>query len=176
MEQFLVIIRGAPASGKTTIAKLMRNFEKKVVWLKVDNFKDFFSGEPSLEEQRYVDECALVTLEYLLDKGFSVVMEKIFFDPFIIPLVVKAAEERGIRVKVFQIKCPLEILKERDRTRPGIKEGCRKPLGDEVIEKLYTQLEKTYYPGAFELNTATQSVEECVEKIREELKRGEAEI
>ena len=30
MEQFLVILRGAPASGKTTIAKLMRDYEKKI--------------------------------------------------------------------------------------------------------------------------------------------------
>jgi len=41
--QFLVIIRSAPASGKTTIAKELRSFKDKVVWLKVDNFKDFFS-------------------------------------------------------------------------------------------------------------------------------------
>ncbi len=60
MTQFLVIIRGAPASGKSSIAKKLRNYSKKVAWLKVDNFKDFFSGEPSLEEQKSVDECALV--------------------------------------------------------------------------------------------------------------------
>jgi tRNA uridine 5-carbamoylmethylation protein Kti12 len=169
VEQFLVILRGAPASGKTTIAKKLRNFKKKTVWLKVDNFKDFFSEEASLDEQKFVDECALATLEYLLDKGFSVVMEKIFFDPFIIPLAVEAAHIRNIKTRVFQIKCPLEVLQERDRTRPGIKEGCRKPLGDEVIEKLYRQLEETFYPGALELDTDKLTIDECVEKIRQEL-------
>lgn len=169
MNQFLVIIRGAPASGKTTIAKQLRDFGKKIVWLKVDNFKEFFSGEVSLDEQKFVDECALVTLEYLMDKGFSVVMEKIFFDPFIIPLAIEAAKRRDINVRVFQIKCPLEVLQERDRTRPGIKEGGRKPLGDEVIEKLYKQLEQTYFPGAIELDTENLSIDECVDKIKKEI-------
>lgn len=171
VEQFLAIIRGGPASGKTTIAKQMRDFSKKIVWLKVDNFKDFFAAEATQEEQKYVDECALATLKYLMDKGFSVVMEKIFFDPFIIPLAVKAAQERGIKSNVFQIKCPLKVLQERDRSRPGIKEGCRKPLGDEVIEKLYTKLENTYYPGAVELDTSSYSVEDCVRIILDELNR-----
>lgn len=70
MKQFLVIIRGAPASGKTTIAKKLRDFKEKVVWLKVDNFKDFFSDNVSPEEQKFVDESALASLEYLLDQAF----------------------------------------------------------------------------------------------------------
>ena len=76
--QFLVIIRGAPASGKTTIAKKLRNFKEKIVWLKVDNFKDFFAGEASLKEQEYVDNCALATLNYLLDSGFSITKKALF--------------------------------------------------------------------------------------------------
>ena len=44
-----------------------------------DNFKDFFSENASLNEQKDVDETALATLKHLLDEGFSVVMEKIFF-------------------------------------------------------------------------------------------------
>jgi tRNA uridine 5-carbamoylmethylation protein Kti12 len=166
-KQFLVIIRGAPASGKTTIAKKLRNFRNKIVWLKVDNFKDFFSGNPSLREQQYVDECALVTLCYLLDKGFSVVMEKIFYNPSVIPLAVNEAKKRGIKVAVFQIRCSLAVLQERDRTRPGVKEGCRKPLGDKTIKRLYDQLEKTFYSGAIVLNTEELSVEECLRKIKE---------
>lgn len=169
-KQFVAIIRGAPASGKTTIAKKLRDFKKKTVWLKVDNFKDFFSGDASLEEQKYVDECALTTLKYLLDEGFSVVMEKIFFDPFIIPLAIEEARKRNIVAKVFQIKCSLAVLQERDKNRQGIKEGCRKPLGNEVIERIYNQLEKTFYPGAMVLDTEKLSEEECVSKIREELK------
>jgi len=173
MKQFLVIIRGAPASGKTTIAKKLRNYKKKVVWLKVDNFKDFFSDEATFEEQKFVDESALATLKYLLDNKFSVVMEKIFFDPQIIPLAVKVAAERQVKSRVFQIKCSLPVLQERDRNRPGIKEGCRKPLGDEIISKIYDQLESTYYPEAIPLDTERLSLQDCVDTVKREIENNE---
>lgn len=166
MNQFLAIIRGAPASGKTTIAKSMRDFSNKVAWLKVDNFKEFFSGEATLEEQKFVDECALSALKYLLDHGFSVVMEKIFYNSSIIPTALEAAANRKVEAKVFQIKCPLSVLQERDKNRLGIKEGCRKPLGDETITRIYQQLEESFFPGAIELQTNEMSVDECVLKIK----------
>lgn len=165
MKQFLAIIRGAPASGKTTIAKSMRDFSQKIVWLKIDNFKEFFSDRSDLEEQKFVDASALATLNYLLDQGFSVVMEKIFYDPAIIPLAIKAAEIRNIPIQVFQIKCPLTVLLERDKNRIGVKEGCREPLGEGVISKIYQRLEETFLPGASELNTNELSLEACVAKI-----------
>ena len=166
MSQFLAIIRGAPASGKTTIAKEFRNYKERIVWLKVDNFKDFFTEEASLKEQKYVDECALVSLEYLLKSGFSVVMEKIFFDTFIIPKAVNVAKKYNVKTKVFQIKCPLNILLDRDKSRPGIKEGCRKPLGDELIKKLHYRLEKTYYPDAIAIDTGKLSIKESVDVVK----------
>ncbi len=170
MPQFLVIIRGAPASGKTTIAKEIRNYDQKIAWLKVDNFKDFFSDHAQPNEQKNVDECALASLEYLLNNNFSVVMEKIFFDPFIIPKAIEAASKRGILVKVFQLQTPLATLQERDKKRPGVKEGCRQPLGDDVIAKIYAQLEKTFYPGAIPLNTEELTLSECVNVIRKSVR------
>lgn len=169
MDQFLVIIRGAPASGKTTIAKKMRDYEKKVVWLKVDNFKPWFEENATVAKQRDVDEVALASLAHLLDKKFSVVMEKIFYDPYIIPLAVQEAEKRGIKTRVFQIDCPLELLQERDRNRDGIKEKCRKPMGDELIAKICQQLEDTYYQEAIKLDTGKLSVDECVVEINKAL-------
>lgn len=167
MSQHLVILRGAPASGKSTIAKKLRNFYKKIVWLKVDNFKDFFSEDGS-QGLEYANETAIVTLEYLLNKGFSVVMESIFKNPNFITKAVHITQNIGAPYKVFQIKCSLPVLRERDRTRPGIKEGCRKPLGDKVIADLYSILEDSFYEGATELNTENQSIENCVEIVRKE--------
>lgn len=169
MKQFLAIIRGAPASGKTTIAKRFVNYEQKIAWLKVDNFKPFFGEEALLKHQGDVDRCALSTLEYLLDAGFSVVMEKIFYDPSIIPLAADEAEKRGVKVAVFQIRCSLETLQKRDRDRPGIKEGCRKPMSDKVIERIHRQLEETFYPQAVELDTEKLTVKQCVLAIKKQL-------
>lgn len=170
MRQFLLIIRGAPASGKTTISQNLRDYQKKIVWLKVDNFKPFFAENASLAEQADVDKTALAVLKDLLDRGFSVIMEKIFYDPFIIPFAIKEAEKRNVTFLIFQTKCSLAELQKRDLNRPGIAEGCRKPLGNKAIERIYNQLEKTYYPGAIKLDTEKLSEPECIELIKKKLK------
>lgn len=168
MSQFLVILRGAPASGKTTIAKEFRNFDKKITWLKVDNFKEFFAEDASAALE-FVNGSAIATLEYLLSQGFSVVMDGVFQETNVIDYALKLAKEKNIKAIVYQIKCSLPILQERDRSRPGVKEGCRKPLGDDVIATIYQKLETTIYPNAEILDTEYFSLQECIKKITNDI-------
>jgi predicted ABC-type ATPase len=90
--QKVIILRGVTASGKSTIAKSYRDFEKRIAWLKVDNFKDFFAADstPALE---YVNGSSVATLQYLLEQGFSVVMEGVFQKT---DAIVKAVETCGV--------------------------------------------------------------------------------
>jgi predicted kinase len=174
MSQHLVVLRGAPACGKSTIAKKLRDFQKKIVWLKVDNFKDFFS-EGGTQGLEYANEAAVVTLNYLLSQGCSVIMEGIFQDTSYIAKAINIAEDKGIPYKVYQIKCSLSVLQERDRERPGIKEGFRKPLGDEIIEKLYKVVEENPYPNASIMDTEKLTLEDCIAEIRGFLKYKSAQ-
>lgn len=164
MSRFLVILRGVPASGKTTIAKEFRNFDEKIAWLKVDNFKEFFA-EDSSTALNYVNGSAIATLAYLFNQGFSVVMDGVFRETNAIDQALALAGEKNIKTIVYQIKCSLSVLQERDRTRLGVKEGCRKPLGDDVIAEIYQKLETNPYPNAKMLDTEHLSLQECVEKI-----------
>lgn len=170
MNQFLIILRGTPASGKSTIAKRFRDFDKKVVWLKVDNFKDFFS-EDSSQTLEFVNGAAIATLEYLLDEGFSVVMEGVFQDTKSIELAESLANNKHIPYKVFQLQVPLEVIKQRDLQRPGVKEGLRKPLGDEVLEQIDTILKNTPLKEALVLDTQIHSLEECKKIIEDSFKK-----
>ncbi len=96
MQQFLIILRGVTASGKSTISKRLRNFEEKTVWLKVDNFKDFFA-EDSSNALEFVNGSAIATLDYLLDQGFSVVMDGVFQDTKAIDDAVNLAKSKNIK-------------------------------------------------------------------------------
>lgn len=165
MKQALVILRGAPASGKTTIAEQLRDFDKKIVWLKTDNFKPFFSNDLD-EAIGAVMQTALATLSYLLDQGYSVVFEGIFKDPIYAKRAMQLGETKNIPVITYQLKCSLKTLQERDRTRKGVKEGCRKPLGDELIENLYNMIEEKPIQGAVSLDTESTLLEECIAVIR----------
>lgn len=161
---FLVILRGAPASGKTVISKRLRNFEKKVAWLKVDNFKDFFSEDSSVALE-YVNGSAIATLKYLFSRGFSVVVDGVFQETTAIDDAIQLAQELNIKTAIYEIKCSLEVLKKRDQEREGIKEGLRKPLGDEVITKIYAKLKSSPYPNSLQLDTENLTIEDCVSKI-----------
>jgi len=163
MNQFLVILRGAPASGKTTIAKRLRNFDKKIVWLKVDNFKDFF-GEDTELQLLYAYQTSLPVLRYLLKNGFSVVMDGIFRDIHldILKQAVEEAEKQHVLFKVFQLTCPLQTLLERDRERVEETNGIRKPLGDGTLRKIYENINNNPYPDARPLNTQNNSIEQCI--------------
>lgn len=163
--QRLIILRGAMASGKSTIAKKYRSFLNKTVWLKVDNFKDFFSPDSSPATLHFVNHAALVTLDYLLQGGFSIAMEGVFQNSYYIELAVKIAEKHNVACRVFQIKVPLEILKQRDKVREGIKEGCRKQLDEHEIERVYQVLEKNPYKDAIILDTTNLSIDACMQFI-----------
>ena len=167
----LIILRGAPSSGKSTIAKKLKNFKQRIAWLKVDNFKPFFADSVSDENDAvdYVNQAAISTLQYLLSQGFSVVMEGIFQNPEYISSATEVAKKKNIQFKVYELKCPLKILQYRDKNRPGVREGCRKPLGNETIANLYKVIEKRAWNGAEKLDTEKLSLEECVELLKKEL-------
>lgn len=162
MKQKLIIVRGAPASGKTTIGERLRDFDKKIVWFKTDNIKLFFSNfeDRTLDE---VMETCLVILDNLLKRGYSVVYEGIFKRPEYISRAVEIANSNNIPHAIYQLECSLKTLQERDKNRPGVPEGLRPALGDELIESLYNTIKENPIPGAIPLNTEEKTLEECVE-------------
>jgi predicted kinase len=162
--QKLIILRGAPASGKTTIAKRLRNFEKKRAWLKVDNFKDFFTEDAS-RALNYVNGAAVATLNYLLQNSFSVVMDGVFQDTKPIDESCRVADKLNIPNKVFELEATLETLISRDLEREGASEGLRQALGKDTISQIYKTLKSTPYPDSTKLNTEANNLEECVKII-----------
>ena len=169
--QKLIILRGAPSSGKSTIAKRLRSFKRKIAWLKVDNFKNFFAKDVSEENDAVddVNQLAMVALQHLLSQGFSVVIEGIFQNPKYVTSATEIAKKRNVRFKVYELECSLKTLQLRDRNRPGVKEGCRKPLGDKVIAHLFNVIKENSWSGAEKLNTEKLSLDECVEILKKSL-------
>ncbi len=158
--QRLIILRGTPASGKSSIAKNYRNFEEKVVWLKVDNFKDFFTEDATIALE-FVNGSAIATLGYLLSQGFSVVVDGVFQNTTAVDNALQFAKEKNIPARVFELTASLEMLLKRDNQRKGVLEGLRKPLGREAITKIFNILAENLYPNAIKLNTEENSIERC---------------
>ena len=168
MKQVLVILRGLPASGKSTIAKKLRNFSERIVWLKVDSFKDFF-GEGTDEQLEAANEAALSSLKYLLSKNYSVVMDGVFQDLSYIDRAGKIAGEMGLSFKIFELEISLEGAKQRDKSRDGIKEGFREPIADEVLNHILERVSSKDYSGVIKIDTENNSLEECIRIVRNHL-------
>jgi predicted kinase len=166
MKQTLVILRGAPASGKSTISESIRDFDKKIVWFKTDNLK-FFFAEPS--DSRILDEVmetCLATLDNLLNRGYSIIYEGIFKNPEYAMQAAKIGREKNIPTVIYQLSCSLESLRARDKIRKGVQEGCRKTMPDKIIENLYKMVEDNPIEGAIKLDTEEKSIDECIKIIK----------
>lgn len=165
MVQKLVILRGAACSGKTAIAEPIRNYDTKVAWISIDNFKRIFSNfqDSALDD---VNKSAVTALKDILDRKFSVIVDGIFKKPEHIEAFITEAKVRNIPVVIYQLDCSLKTLKQRDKSRRGVKEGWFPPLGNEVIESLYRKVVENPIEGAINLNTEELSLEECVQTVK----------
>lgn len=163
MKQTLVILRGAPASGKTTLGERLRSKENNVVWLKIDNLKPFFSEDwgDSLDE---VNKLALVMINQLLSDGFSVVFDGIFKNPTHALDAKKLAESKNVPCVIYQLECSLETLQKREDERSA--QFQRDHFGKDTIQRLYEKVINNPIEGSIPLNTETQSIDECLEIIK----------
>lgn len=171
MNQRLIILRGCTSSGKSTLAKSYRSFENKIVWLKVDAFKNFFADDatPALI---HVNNLAVVALKYLLEQEFSVVIEGVFQDTSNIDKALEIAKQLNVPAYVFELEASLETLKKRDLAREGVPQGWRSPLGDETIERIFNILKANPYHKAIKLDTEKNSLEKCQEIIDKSFKEN----
>jgi chloramphenicol 3-O-phosphotransferase len=165
MSQKLVILRGAACSGKTTIAESIRNYDGKIAWISIDNFKRIFSNflDSALDD---VNKSAVLTLNDILNRGFSVIADGIFKKPEHLHALIAVAKEKNIPFIIYQLDCSLETLKKRDKTRKGVKAGWFPPLGDELIESLYRKVVENPIENAIHLDTEKLSLEECIRIVK----------
>lgn len=166
MNQKLVIVRGAACSGKTTICKEIRDFDRKIAWLSIDKVKNLFSDFKD-EAMDDVNQSAIVILKDLLEREYSVIVDGIFKNPRHIEAIIRVGKDRNIPVVIYQLECSLETLKERDKTREGVAQGLWKPLGDELIERLFRMVEENPIDGAVKLNTEYTPVQENTQTVRQ---------
>ncbi len=163
MKQSLVILRGAPASGKTTLGEKLRSKELQVVWLKIDNLKPFFSEDSgdSLDE---VNNIALAVVDRLLSDGFSVVFDGIFKNPEHAIAAIELAKSKNVPVVIYQLQCSLETLQKREDERA---EKYNRPhFGKDLIEQLYLKVLNNPIDGAIILDTEKTSLDDCLEIIK----------
>ena len=169
MTQTLIIIRGAPASGKTTISKALRDFDKKVVWFKTDNLKEFFFNPAEDKALDEVFKTCYAILDNLLERGYSVVYEGILKKPEYANNAIDIAKKRNITTYIYQLECSLETLLKREKERSDQTNGIRPPMDNTVIESLLNKVNSNPIENSIMLNTEEKTLEECIYEIKDKL-------
>ena len=168
----LIIIRGAPAVGKSTIAKKVAalNSAKKKTYLAVDNFQTYDLRTMSKDREKLaIRNAALLTKNFLLE-GFDTVVDYVFDDiddlkkfmEFIFSDTLGKIDT--VYVQEFYLDAPIEQIVKRNQSRSG-KRG--EYMNVALLKKLYAQTSATKGLLAHEavIDTSRYSAKQCARYI-----------
>lgn len=171
--QKLIILRGAPGTGKSTVAEKLRDVGKDKIWLHIDWLGHFFPR--SLHQAHSLHyKTAKNFAEFFLSMGYSIIADGMFEESEWINWFVDLAKERKIGCKVFELTASVKDIMERDRRHPGVKAGWRGSIKKRNLEAKIEWFRKHPYPKAIQINSSQKSSEEIVKFILQEAgwKRG----
>ena len=114
----LLMLKGLPASGKTTYAKELEQSGKWVRVNKDDIRKEYFPDYQFKDEKEvlYIEDSEIIAE---LKEGNNVVVDDTNFAPKHQVRLEKIAKELGAEFKVLFIDTPLEVCIKRNRKRPN---------------------------------------------------------
>lgn len=184
----IVILNGAPRSGKSSIAAVIQNtFEGVWMNLGVDRFMQMTpnryqpgiglrpGGErPDLEPLIVILYRAMYKTIALHSRlGLNVVVDVGHHDAYAVPRGILPACARlleGLPVLFVGVRCPLEVIMQRRRaTWPD-----STPDDGSVPQPVSLWQQAVHVPGIYDLevDTSVLSAEECAELIRQRLEEG----
>ena len=168
----LIIIRGAPAVGKSTIAKKVAalNSAKKKTYLAVDNFQTYDLRSMSKDREKLaICNAALLAKNFLLE-GFDTVVDYVFDDiddlkkfiEFIFSDTLGKIDT--IYVQEFYLDAPIEQIVKRNQSRSG-KRG--EYMNTALLKRLYAKTSATKGLLAHEavIDTTRYSAKQCARYI-----------
>ena len=158
MEPVLIIIRGAPSTGKTTIAYLLSKKLPNTILISIDslvqmNLAQKYSDSECVEARPLGHRMAKMLIRDLLKEGTSVIVEEALPFEREIQKLKEPADDLGYHSFVFELTVPLNVALEREKTRPYAREG--KP-----VEEVMRLIERNPCPEAIKIAASGKTPEE----------------
>jgi predicted kinase len=131
MNQCIIFLQGLPGSGKSTYAINRCKGDPKIKRLNKDSIRDFM-GNPkfSRDFEKLVLEIQRKAGNFLLDAGYSIIIDDTNFSKGHLSYWLGVASERSIEFMVQTFNTSLEECIDRDSKR-------EKPVGKQVILDMY---------------------------------------
>lgn len=163
----MMILRGLPASGKSTWAKAQVKASPDR-WKRVnkDELRAMIdAGDYSPDREKFIDQVQAATLRAALEKGFDVIVDNTHFNGRAVKKLHELAKAFGdITVTTKTFKEDVETCIARDAKRPA-------PVGEDVIRGMwlkhckrgYSSDSSEYYPKReFAAAEQDMSLPECI--------------
>lgn len=168
----LIILRGSPAVGKTTISKKIASMDsaKKKARIPVDDFQLYDARKPCISREKFaIRNAAILTKSFLLE-DYDVVVDYVFDDlkdedEFMSLLFGDTLGKlKDVYVQKFYLDAPLEKVLKRNQSRSG-KRG--EYMSVTLLRKLYakTDLTKGKDKNEIIIDTTALGVEKCARYI-----------
>lgn len=168
----VIVIRGAPSTGKTTTAHEIRRKLSNSFILSIDNLIAMNVSEEVIGDERIESwgemrplghELGHVLTSYLLKRGKNVIIEEMLPDVAGIKKLVKLASSWGANPFVFELTAPLEIIKRREKMR-------KYPDPEKPVKMIIDLLTKNPYPKVIKIDTSDLSPREVADLILDKIK------
>lgn len=117
--QQLILFRGPPGAGKTTIAYEVKKQKKDLAVIKFDLLRRVVSEDPNpFASKNLTLKMAENLAHFLLGQGKSVLVEGVFFFEGEIEPFYRLSQRYKIPFKIFTLSAPLDVLKKRVAIKP----------------------------------------------------------
>lgn len=135
----LIIIRGNSGSGKSTVAKNLRERLKgqKVAWIEQDHFRRIVLKEKDKPENTDILGLIKQTVQYVLDNDYIVILEGIFSKDKYKDILIELIENSSRESCVFYIDVSLKETLRRHKAKPNAHEFGEKEMRIWYLEKDY---------------------------------------
>lgn len=164
----LMILRGAPGVGKSTISKSINkiNSANKRTYISVDAIQHLDLRNPSKSKEQLGIKNAALLVGSFLSEGFDVVLDYVFDNTEDIDITLDVIRKFNVDffLQIFYLDAPIECVVKRNQSRSG-KRG--EYMNTALLRKLYVKVSNTkgVIPSEKVMNTYGLSAKQTARTI-----------
>lgn len=130
--QTILVLKGLPASGKSTYAKEFVKNNDNYIRVNRDDLRHMCGEYWVPKREPLITKLEQISVETAIKEGYNVVLDATNFNPKVMIWVSKIASEHGCEIVEHIMTTPLEECLKRDKGRIG-------EVGKSVIEGMYNK-------------------------------------
>lgn len=158
LTQCVIILRGGPAVGKTTIGKALRNKLGTAICISIDEIITMI-GDFDTHSKMWGHIGSRWLADLYAKQGWFIIFEELYDDPLSLHNTQKWANQKKLTVFLFHLMASSEDAFRRNLV------GGRDNISKERFDFLTDKVERSTPADAININTSEYAMNECVDII-----------